>query len=73
MRRPHASCAWCRGRRLYYGKLDPRKYYINPLDGCIVPYNGWSWTLYVDNNRKFVKVKNRLIKLLGTVMEMLSA
>jgi hypothetical protein len=72
MRRPSIVCPVCRGRKLKYGKLDVTKFYINPFDGCIVPYNNWTYTIYVNNDRHLAKLKDAIIKRLCTIIELLA-
>ena len=63
LRRVHFTCAMtalrmgCRIRRVYYGKLPV----MNELDGVII--------LKILKNRRFKRVKNRLLKLAITLVE----
>jgi len=72
MRRPHLSCLLCRIRSLHYGKLDPKKYHTNRfMRGMVFPASYYNYVICIDTspNRRFKKVKDRLLKHLLTICE----
>jgi len=54
MRRFHGSCFWCRIRRLFYGKMDPKKYHYNSLMGIVFPVKNRLQVLFVGDRREYV-------------------
>jgi hypothetical protein len=73
LRRPHLTCLYCRIRRLYYGKLDEKKYHYNRFMGLVMPPSYSNYVLIIDNNRRFARVKDILLKYVLTIAEALSA
>jgi hypothetical protein len=72
MRRPHVSCLFCRIRRFFYGKMDPRKYHYNRYMRIVVPADQTTYVLLIDNKRRLAHVKGAILKRLLTICEWLA-
>jgi hypothetical protein len=72
MRRPHFSCLFCRIRRFFYGKMDPKKYRYNRYMRIVVPADQTTYVLLIDNKRRLACVKAQILKRLLTICEWLA-
>jgi hypothetical protein len=69
----HWSCLYCRIRRFFYGKMDQKKYHYNRYMGVVInnrqpaPY-----IIFIDPDRKLAAVKDKLLKKVLTLAEMLA-
>ncbi len=72
MRRPHFSCMYCRIRRWFYKKMDPKQYHYNRFMRVVVPSDCTNYVLLIDNGRRFAKAKALLLKHLLTICEWLA-
>lgn len=68
----HWTCLYCRIRRFFYGKMDPKKYHYNRYMGLVMPESQTTYVLIIDNTRRLARVKNSLLKKLFTLCEMLA-
>jgi hypothetical protein len=71
-RRPHFSCLFCRLRRFFYGKMDPKKYHYNRYMRVVMPQDCTNYILIIDNKRRFAKAKGLVLKKLLTIVEWLA-
>jgi hypothetical protein len=72
MRRPHFSCLFCRVRRLFYGKMDSKRYHYNKIARLVFPQQCVTYVLLIDQERSFKRVKDALLKKLLTICELLA-
>ncbi|MGA3191994.1 MAG: hypothetical protein ABSD73_05705 [Candidatus Bathyarchaeia archaeon] len=62
LQRYHWSCMYCRVRRFFYGKMDPKIYHYNSLMRLVVPADQTTYVLFIDDRRRNAKVKSILLK-----------
>lgn len=72
MARPHLSCLFCRIRRFFYGKMDPKKYHYNRIMRIVMPADQTTYVLLIDNKRRNGNVKGAILKRLLTICEYLA-
>jgi hypothetical protein len=53
--------------------LDEKKYHYNRFMGLVMPPSYSNYVLIIDNNRRFARVKDVLLKYVLTIAEALSA
>lgn len=71
--RPHWSCAFfCRIRRFFYGKMDPKKYHYNRYMRVVLPEDQTTYVLFIDNKRYLANLKAAILKRLLTICEWLA-
>jgi hypothetical protein len=63
---------YCRVRRFFYGKMDPKKYHYNSLMRLVVPADQTTYVLFIDNKRRNSKVKSILLKAILELAEWLA-
>jgi len=72
LKRPHFSCLYCRIRRFFYGKMDPKQYHYNSKMRLVMPEDYTTYVLFIDNQRRFEAVKAAILKRLVTLCEWLA-
>jgi hypothetical protein len=72
MARPHLSCLFCRVRRFFYGKMNPKKYHYNSRMRIVFPADQTTYVMLIDNQRRFAALKSQILKRLLTVCEWLA-
>lgn len=73
LKRFHWSCLYCRTRRFFYGKMDPKRYHYNKLMKLVIPNSQpIPYVLFIDPNRRNEKAKSILLKKVLTIAEMLA-
>jgi hypothetical protein len=72
MRRPHLTCLFCRVRRLFYGKMNPKQYHYNRYMRIVLPSDCSNYVLFIDNKRRFAKAKSIVLKHLLSICEWLA-
>lgn len=82
IKRFHASCLFCRHRRLFKAQLDPNKYckvhmeyrFVEDPNGkLIINKNaGTGYVMTVDPDRNFAFVKDKMLKKVWEIAEFLA-
>jgi hypothetical protein len=72
MKRPHFSCMFCRVRRLFYGKMDKKRYHYNRKMRIVMPQDCTTYVIFIDNKRRFANVKAAILKRLLAICEWLA-
>jgi hypothetical protein len=72
LQRFHWSCMYCRLRRFFYGKMDPKKYRYNRYMNVVFPVNETTYVIIIDNTRRLASLKGPLLKKVLTIAEMLA-
>ena len=63
---------YCRIRRFFYGKMDPKKYHYNKLMRLVIPQNQTTYVLFIDNGRRNATIKSKLLKICLELAEWLA-